>query len=619
MRMRPYRTREVVANPLLEALRLSYVQHIFFTSVKPINPRLVRKERLKLLVLFVGHGLGCNNAIRAESFYIVGMIMTSQNGLIHLFLTVCIIFFSLQGIAQVSITLSDTVSFNSSRVGESANRFGIGNRVISTIQHYEGKTLIQQPIGEFRDRALRREMIELSQRHIALDGSVTQGANISRQFSDANEHFNGTREWIGWTAIESPLGSGDIPKLITEIFDDTGTSIAKHEIFSYQREIVELFSTRTATSRYGSYMAVAVLSSRRKDRIGVREEAGANLTVACISAEGELVFRHTYELPDLRSKYGLNNVKIDESGEAIVLLTRTPWRIRPLSFEEPPIDIVEFLLVNEDTKGLNPIDVLPKGYQPRGIFPLDQEPYPAGFAIAFANNLVEPPIGFQLIQAGNINPIQILLKPNLVANLPSAAIEASKSGPRYINGQYAPTEVRLSPDGRLFVLFTDIFSPLPTQDATIFQWRRVIDGLKDGVVLAEIDFSELSPKQSAHFLSIRQRSQQGFGPFLGSCLVPINGGYGVLYNEDPENLGPGKRKRRPFTRMSFAKPFLAYLKAGTFVREEIEYYSPHRFGVLAIPSGKAIPGGKLIAFSAVELGFQFSQQYFFWSDEFRLE
>ncbi len=557
------------------------------------------------------------------------MITTPQTGLFNLLLTLSLVLFNFHGLAQVTITISDTISFNSSRVGETANRFGIGTRVISSLHHYEGKTLIQQPMGEFREQTLRREMIELSQRHIALDGSVSQGASFSRQFAARPESFSGTRNWIGWTALEAPLGSTDFPALITEIFDDTGASIARHEIFTYQKDLVDLLSMRTSTSRYGSYMAVAVLSSRRNDRIGVREEAGANLTVACISAEGELIFQHTYELPDLRSRFALRGIKMDESGEAVVLLARTPWRSLPPTYEDPLIDNLEFLLVDAETKKFEPIDVLPKGYQPRGIFHLDQEPYPAGFAFGFANDLVESPLGFQLVQAGNPEPIQILFTPELVANLPGVAIESSKAGPKYINGQYAPTEVRFSPDGRLFALFTDVYRPIAVQDGGILQWRREGDGLKDGIVLVEIDFasalveegnsrqkSGLSSKQKGYFLSIRQRVESGLTSYFGSCLVPVNGGFGILYNEDPENLAPGKRKRRPFTRMSFAKPFLAYLKGDSLVREEIDYQTPYRFGVLARPVRFAIPGGKFIPFSAVEEGFRSSQQYFFWSDEF---
>ena len=113
--------------------------------------------------------------------------------------------------AQVSLVLSDTVSFNSAAVGESTNRFGIGNRVIETIEHYEGKTLIYSPTGEFRKAGLRREFYELSLRHINLSGSVTQGPTISRQFANNNIHFTGTRNWTGWTALESPLGSEAFP------------------------------------------------------------------------------------------------------------------------------------------------------------------------------------------------------------------------------------------------------------------------------------------------------------------------------------------------------------------------------------------------------------------------
>lgn len=533
--------------------------------------------------------------------------------------------------AQITLHLSDTVSFNSSEVGETTNRFGIGNRAIALMNHYEGKTLIYSPTNEFRDPTLRREFYEYSVRHLNLSGSISQGPIISRQFANSNVHFSGTRNWIGWTALESPLGSEAFPQLITEVYDEVGTSIARIEIASYQTELVDLLGTATATSRYGSYMAVAALSSRRKDRIGIREEAGANLTVASISAEGELVFRHTYELPDLRSRYALKGIQMDESGEAVLLLARTPWRALPATFEDPLIDNLEYLLVNTDTKQFDPIDVLPKGYQPRGIFSLDEEPYPAGWAFAFASNLFESPIGFQLIQATKPEPIQILLKPELVANLPEVAIEASKAGPKYINSQYAPTELRFSNDGRLFALFTDIYRPLPIQDAEILQWRRETDGLKDGIVLAEIDFAGstasrndlglktgLSPKQTGYFLSIRQRVEDGLTSFFGSCLVPVNGGYGILYNEDPENLEPGKRKRRPFTRLSFAKPFLAYLKDGELVREEIDYQTPYRFGVLAIPKRSAIPSGKLLPFTAVEEGFQYSQQYFFWPNEFQI-
>jgi len=521
--------------------------------------------------------------------------------------------------AQVSITLSDTVSFNSARVGETTNRFGIGNRVLATIEHYEGKTFIQRPVGEFRQKELRREFYEYTLRYLDVTGSVSRGPSISRQFVNGHQRFTGTRNWTGWTALEAPLGSTAFPQLITEMFDLDGTRIARHEVASFQTDLVELLGTSTATSRYGSFMAVAALSSRRKDRIGVREEAGAVLTVACYSAEGEVVFNHTHELPDLRSRYTLDNIQIDESGDAVVLLARTPWRALPPTVEDPLIDNLEFVLINEATTSFEPIDVLTRGYQPRGVFTLDQEPYPAGFAVAFANDLVESVVGFQLIHAGNPEPILVNLTRELVNNLPDVAVEPNKAGPKYINGQYAPTELQYSPDGRLFALFTDVFRPLPILDAGILQWRRETDGLKDGIVLAEIDFSELAPKQKGYFLSIRQRVEQGLEAYFGSCLVPVNGGFGILYNEDPENLAPGKRRRRPFTRLSFAKPFVAYINKDQLIREEIDYSTPYRFGVLAKPARFATPSGKLVAFTAIEEGFQFSQQYFFWPNEFEVD
>ncbi|MFK8057061.1 MAG: hypothetical protein AB8F78_13140 [Saprospiraceae bacterium] len=518
--------------------------------------------------------------------------------------------------AQPQLTLSDTISFRSSKVGETSNRFGIGNWAIAAINHLEGKSIIYAPVGEFREKTLRREFYEYAVRHLNLDGSVTQGPSISRQFKDGHSHFDGARDWIAWTALEAPLGSEGFPQLITEVFDDSGISIARKEVLSYQSDLVELYDIKTATSRYGSYVVVAALTSRREDRLAPREEAGANLTVACIDADGEFVYRHQYDLPDLRARYTLEDVRIDGSQEAVVLLKRSPWRAMPATFEDPQIDLYEFLRVDAETKKFAPVEVLPKGYQPRGVFVLDQDPYPAGFAIAFASDLFESIVGFQLIHAGEPDPIQILLTRSIVDSLPEFAIESIKGAPKYINGQYAPTELQYSPDGRLFALYADMYRPLAFQDPAILQWRREPDSLSDGIVLVEIDFSEKSSQQRSYFLSLRQRAEDGFHDYDGACLVPVNGAFGILFNEDPNNLIERKRKRRPFTRFSFAKPFLAYLENDKLVREELDYITPYRFGVLAIPSAESQTNGKQIEFSAIEQSFWYSSQFFFWPNEF---
>lgn len=520
-------------------------------------------------------------------------------------------------VAQMPIQLSDTISFNSSEVGQTSNRFGVGNSLLATIAHTEGLSLVYVPVGMFREQSLQLVVNEKSVRHIGLDGSVTQGPRLKRLFLDSYSHFDGSRDWTAWTAKEAPLGSEAFPAIVTEVYNNEGNSVARQEIVSYQEELVDLLDIKTATSRYGNYVVVAVLTTRRKDRLSPREEAGANLTVACISASGELLFRHQHDLPDLRARYTLKDVRLDETLEAIVLLARTPWRALIPTFEDPLIDIYEFQLVNADTDRFEPIEVLTKGFQPRGVFVVDQEPYAAGYVIPFASDLVEPVLGYKLLHAGKSAPIQVLLTPDLVENLPEFAVEASKSKPKFISGQYAPIEARYSLDGRLFVLYSDIYKPLPIQDLEILQWRRTPDGLTDGSVLAEIDFSGLSSKQTAYFLTLRQTERAGFGPFLGSTLVPVNGGYGILFNEDPDNLGPGTRRRRPVTQLSFATPFLAYVKDGQLARTAVTYESPYRFGVLASTQKRTLPNGKFVSFSALEDGFRYSTQYYFWPNEFQ--
>lgn len=542
---------------------------------------------------------------------------------VHVFGTGCLlaavlVLCSTAATAQLHIQLSDTISFNSSEVGQTTNRFGVGNQLLSTISHTEGLSLVYIPTGLFRQESLSLVENEKSVRHIGLDGKATQGPRLKRLFLDSYSHFDGSRDWIAWTAKEAPLGSEAFPSIVTEVFDAQGNSIARQEIVSYQEDIVDLIEIKTATSRYGNYVVVAVLTSRRKDRLSPREEAGANLTVACIGADGELLYRHQHDLPDLRARYALNSIRIDETLDAIVLLARTPWRALVPTFEDPLIDILEFQLVNAKTQRFEPIEVLPKGYQPRNVFALDQEPYPAGYVIAFASDLVEPVLGFQLLHAGKSTPVQVLLKPELVETLPEFAVEASKSTPKFISGQYAPVEARYSLDGRLFVLYSDIYKPLAIQDLELLQWRRVEDGLTDGSVLAELDFAGLSPKQTSYFLSIRQAQRPEFRSFHGATLVPVNGGYGILYNEDPENLGPGNRRRRPITQLSFATPFLAYVDQGQFIRKEIEYESPYRFGVLASTNKLTLPNGKFVSFSALEDGFRYSTQFYFWPNEFNI-
>jgi hypothetical protein len=207
----------------------------------------------------------------------------------------------------------------------------------------------------------------------------------------------------------------------------------------------------------------------------------------------------------------------------------------------------------------------------------------------------------------------------LLSNLPEVAVEPNKVRNTEINVEYALIECRYSLDGKLWALFADRFQPLPIQDAEILQWRRQPDGMQDGMILASLDISDQgnTSEQAAYFIPARQRTESDCRSCFGAVLVPVNNGYGVLYNEDPESLLPSKKRRQPFTRYSFAWPTLAYVQDGELRRKTLDIERPYPFGVLFDTRSQVVtPFGHFVNFRTLELGFSASKYFHFWPNYF---
>lgn len=509
-----------------------------------------------------------------------------------------------------SITLGDTVLFSTERFEAGAFR-----EVIASYPHTDGRALEYADGGEFVNAELRRQAARVHLRHLGPRGEAWPGPTLLRPGRGldlepfAEQGFAGGPDYTVWWVRETVPGADNFARVQTAVYDGFGEQVALRTTAEWERAQVEPLGTLARSSRFGMYSAVAVLTSRRADRLGAQREAGAVLAVDLLGADGALAHHLTAELPDLRSPYRLEGLVVDDAGVALVALSTERWRQRPVTWDDPIVRDYVTVRVGPGTERFTEVPLLPGGRQLRSLQIVDQEPLAPGFAAAYAPDLAQPVEGIALATTAASEPRQVFLDGDALARLPEAAVSPPLG--RKLSPEYELEQVRIGADGRLYPLFVDVYAPHSAEDAELFQRVRRRDGMREGLVLLGLGVSDGDGGQSARYQRLRQNTPS---PRRGVALVPDDrGGYALLFNEEEANLGPQRKRRGRLTALDFSVPVLAVpVPGGDFAAAPLPYRSPFRFPSFAFPGETIVtPGGIGVGFSPIEDGFREALQYGF--------
>lgn len=511
-----------------------------------------------------------------------------------------------------TLLLGDTLLTSTAGVDAGAFR-----EVIAAYPHAEGKALVYADGGEFLREGLRRQEARVHLRHVDARGAVREGPTLRRSRRDlgdepfAAQGFVGGPDYTVWWTREVVPGADNFARVRATAYDGTGEPLAARAVAEWERGQVEHLGTLARASRYGMYAAVAVLTTRRRDRLGAQREAGARLVVEVLGPDGELAHRTDAELPDLRAAYALERLLVDDAGAVTVALAAERWRTRPLTWDDPLIPDYVAVHVDVATEAYVEHDLLPPGQQLRSLHAVDQEPLPPALVAAYAADLARPLAGVSIAPTGQAIVRAIPFDADAIARLPEVATSPPLG--RKLSPEYALGRVRGGADGRLYLLLVDVYRPHSVESQALLQRVRERDGLSDGVVLLALDpAGGPDAPQEARFQRLRQRTASGR---RGAALVPDGrGGYGLLFNEEPRNLGPQQRRRGRYTALDFAAPTLALPSPdGGFAVATLPYRSPYPgFPCYVYPAEAIVtPDGIGVGFSPIEEGFRDAIQYGF--------
>lgn len=573
--------------------------------------------------------------------------------------------------ASIDPALARSARFGARRGGGVAGGY---RSVVADFPTGEGSALVYAPIGDLRTGGLQREQVDFHLRYVDADGIATPGPTITYRFvggltaatgkpaggrgrlssralpqpssrpleasssrarATSYPSFVGGTDYTAYALTERPAADDRFARTRLYFYDEAGgLPVAARTAVEYQLEFADLLGRRVTTSRYGGVVACAVLTSRRTDRTAALEERGATLTVATYAPDGEELWRREADLPDLRAAYALLDLVVAEDGTALVALERVGWRVTPPTLQDPLIPAYSCVRAgapDDDPDGeWLETDLLPSGQQLRTLHAYDQDPLPPGIAAAYAEDLVAPIAGLAVLTADAAEPARgpavLDFDAAALAELPEVAREPGRIS-NDVSPQYLPTEVRVGADGRLYVLLLDLYRPGTFEDAALLQRRRGFDGFVEGAVVVALPApgggaGARALRQEAFYVRMRQRYPGTYDPdvtpFLGATLVPLaglGGRHGVLYNEEPANLGPQQRRRGRFTAMSFAVPTLAVpTGAGASLAAPLRLETPHpTFAPYVVPARSLpLPGGVRAGFTPLELGFRSASQYGYW-------
>lgn len=523
------------------------------------------------------------------------------------------------GLAQVStpapwrpdsITLGDTVLFSTERFVTGAYR-----EVIADYPHTDGRALVYTDGGEFLNDDLRRQAARVHLRHLGPRGEVWPGPTLLRpgrgleEAPFAAQGFAGGPDYTLWWVRETVPAADNFARVQTAVYDGFGEQVALRTTAEWERSQVEHLGTLARSSRYGMYAAVAVLTTRRRDRLGAQREAGAVLAVDLLGADGALAHALTAELPDLRSPYTLEGLVVDDAGAAMVVLSVQRWRTRVVTWDDPLVRDYVTVTVRPGEERFTEVPLLPGGRQLRSLQLVDQEPLAPGFVAAYAPDLARPVEGVTLATTAAPAPRQVTLGGDALARLPEAAVSPPLG--RKLSPEYELEQVRVGADGRLYALFVDVYAPHSAEAPELFQRVRRRDGIREGLVLVALGVTDADDGQTARYQRLRQNTPSDR---RGVALVPDDrGGYGLLYNEEVANLGPQRKRRGRPTALDFSVPVLGVpVPGGDFEVAPLPYRTPFRFPSFVFPGETIVtPGGIGVGFSPIEDGFREALQYGF--------
>ena len=547
-----------------------------------------------------------------------------------------------------AVTLSDTVAF--------APEFG--QRAVASYAHAEGETLVVQVSQSLANTSpARPNLVRL--RHVTADGSVTDGPYLervtdvtARRGADkrlargATPLFVGGADHTVWLNAEPVPGDAGLERVRATVYDAEGAQAADRTVVDWRSDLVELRGVRARTSRYGGLTAVAVLTTRRSDRRAPQAEAGAQLTLATLRPDGSVARRLTSELPDKRATYHLSAVLVDgDTGDAAALLRVVRYRLSAPTVERPLVreDVVARLAGEGPQRDFAEEPLVPPSLRARSIRVLDQEPLPPAFVATYAVDFVDPVDGLYFVPVSG-EPRQLALDREALVDLPEQTLQ-----PPYgfnLSGRYALTDLRAGADGALYAAFAGVLargSSLPTATRPA---QRSRDGFFEGVAMLRFAGASPDGAQRASYLRVRQRRPDVSGrppavglpgslptgaglppvwprprlrhlapepPVYGAMLVPDGrGGCGLLYNEETANLRPQLKPRARFTAWSFAVPTLATVgEDGRFDVAPLPVRSPYPdfAPLVAVREALTVPGGCLVAFAPLEVGFRGTRQW----------